>query len=257
MKIIFHPRYRESYDMTPAGKKGRLDPTVNLLKGQTDYEWVEPEPASLEMIQAAHSTKYINSLRQNTSLKAQKRFELARLAAGGAIQTAQIAQNGIPAFGLIRPPGHHASRDSAWGFCYLNNVAISLLYLRKNSSIKSAYILDFDLHLGDGNIDILQSYKDYEIYNPDALSEEEYLQHVGNGLSSAKECDIIVASAGFDQGIRDWGKLLTENAFKQIGEMMREFAEDYCEGRRYALLEGGYNAGEMAKCIKAFLEGFE
>ena len=98
---------------------------------------------------------------------------------------------------------------------------------------------------------------DYEIYNPSAPTEKEYLEHVQRRLDEAQPCDIIVASAGFDQGISDWGKLLSSEAYHTLGQMMKKFAEDRCEGRRYALLEGGYNFGAMAKSIQSFCEGFQ
>ncbi|MCK5346325.1 MAG: histone deacetylase family protein, partial [Candidatus Heimdallarchaeota archaeon] len=246
-----------SYDMTPAGKGGRLDPVYALLKEKRNDEFIVPQPAILEHLQYAHSQQYIDSLMKSSEAKELKKYNMAILSAGGAIKCAQLIQEGEPSFGLIRPPGHHASYNSAWGFCYFNNLAISLLYLRHHSDIKRAFVLDFDLHQGDGNINILQRFPGYEIYNPDANSEEEYLDRIQNGLKIAKECDIIVASAGFDQGKDDWGQLVSVEGYTKIGQLMKEFALEKCEGRRYALLEGGYNPSNMAENILGFLKGFE
>ena len=258
MKIVFRKEFLNSYDATPAGKVGRLDPIYTLLKENSKYEFCVPQPATIEHLQNAHSQQYIDSLMKSTAVKDEKIFNMALLSAGGAIKCAQLVQEGEKAsFGLIRPPGHHASHNSAWGFCYFNNLAISLLYLRQHTVIKRAYVIDFDLHQGDGNIDILQRYTGYEIYNPDANSEDKFLDRIQNGLNNAKDCDIIVASAGFDQGKDDWGQLLSVEGYTKIGKIMKEFALEKCEGRRYALLEGGYNPTNMAENIIGFLQGFE
>ncbi|WP_371803012.1 histone deacetylase family protein [Candidatus Lokiarchaeum ossiferum] len=250
MKIIFHKAFLESYDHTPAGDQNRLLPSWKLLKSDPLNEFIEPKPAAVECLERAHTKSQIEEIKKHSY------YKTASLSAGAAIKCADLAKDGINSFGLIRPPGHHASRDSNWGFCYFNNIAVSLLHLRTTSSIKRAFILDFDLHEGDGNINILSPFHDYEILNPDASTEEEYLMIVENALKNAQDCDIIVASAGFDQGIGDWGNLLSEESYDKIGRMMKEFSLKRCDGRRYALLEGGYNSERLALNIKAFLDGF-
>ena len=69
--------------------------------------------------------------------------------------------------------------------------------------------------------------------------------------------DIIVASAGFDQYEHCWGSNLSTEAFRKIGHLMFEFAEERCEGRRYGLLEGGYNFEDLGKNVLAFCEGLK
>src|SRR4030042_5263759 len=91
------------------------------------------------------------------------------------------AYMGNPSFAVIRPPGHHASADSSWGFCYFNNISISLLRLYNDGKIKSAFVLDFDLHTGDGNINILKGRSDgfrVSILNPMAHERDEYIREV-------------------------------------------------------------------------------
>jgi acetoin utilization deacetylase AcuC-like enzyme len=246
----------EHYDRTPAGAPKRLDTAVEILGSHPDYEFVEARPATEEEILRAHGARTLESVKQDyDSTKAGLLYKMATLAAGGAIMTAEIAVQGEPAFGLIRPPGHHASRDSYWGFCYFNNIAVSLLHLKAKGFIESAYILDFDLHTGDGNINILGDDPMFTIHNPDGNGDEQYLKDIEWFLDSAPDVDIIVASAGFDQYKEDWGANLSTEAFRRIGRMMFEFAEERCEGRRYGLLEGGYNFVDLGKNVLAFCDG--
>jgi acetoin utilization deacetylase AcuC-like enzyme len=69
-------------------------------------------------------------------------YDIAALAAGGAIQAARLGLE-APSFGAIRPPGHHASSDSCWGFCYFNNMAVALLTLKDEGLIETATISGF------------------------------------------------------------------------------------------------------------------
>ena len=125
MKIVFHKRYyNSSYAMDPAAAPGRLEGIIDILSNNEDYEFIEPNSATKKDVLRAHSERHYNYVERNPLL-----FELASLAAGGAILAAKEAYNGNPTFAVIRPPGHHASADSCWGFCYFNNISISLLKL--------------------------------------------------------------------------------------------------------------------------------
>jgi acetoin utilization deacetylase AcuC-like enzyme len=144
MKIVFHERYYDSnYAMDPAASAGRLEGIINLMKKNPEYEFITPEPAKKEDILRAHTERHYNYVKKDPLL-----YELASLAAGGAILAAEDAYRENPTFAVIRPPGHHASADSCWGFCYFNNISISLLKLYSEGKIKSAFVLDFDLHTG-------------------------------------------------------------------------------------------------------------
>jgi acetoin utilization deacetylase AcuC-like enzyme len=250
MKIIFHPSMLETYDSTPAGAPGRLESAVEILSKHPEYEFIEPQPATEEQILRAHSRHLMEGVRRNARLS-----KISELAAGGAILAGEIATQGKPVFALIRPPGHHASEDSNWGFCYYNNIAVSLLDLRAKGLIDSAFILDFDLHTGDGNINILGDDKRFIIYNPNGNGDDQYLADVKRGLDNSPDVDIIVASAGFDEYEGDWGGNLSTKAFRKIGHLMFEFAKERCEGRCFALLEGGYNFEHLGKNVLAFCEG--
>ena len=256
MKIVFHERYYNSnYAMDPAAAPGRLEGIINILTNNQVFDFIVPNPATKEDILRAHSKRHYSYIYRDSLL-----FELASLAAGGAILAAEEAFSGNPTFAVIRPPGHHASADSCWGFCYFNNISISLLKLFSDSKIKSAFVLDFDLHTGDGNINILTFRDDdfrVKILNPDSSGRTGYLKEVQNYIDELDNIDIFVASAGFDQGIEDWGHLLYPEDYSELGQLMKTYSKKLCKGRRYALLEGGYNHEVLPKNVKSFCNGFK
>ncbi|TFF68548.1 histone deacetylase family protein [Candidatus Thorarchaeota archaeon] len=256
MKIVYHPLMKESYDNTPAGATGRLDSAIQALSLVEGYECIEPEPATQEQLLLAHSPRHIDSVkRESESRHSGRLYDVALLAAGGAIKTAHLAARGEPCFGLIRPPGHHASYDGYWGFCYFCNMALALLHLKTAGIIERAFVLDFDLHHGDGNVDILSRHDGFEIYNPRGRGDEEYLGDIERFMENMQEADIIGASAGFDQYEQDWGGNLSTEAFGEIGRIMKRHALDKCDGRRFALLEGGYNHTDLGVNIRTFCNG--
>ncbi|MFX0082800.1 MAG: histone deacetylase family protein [Candidatus Hodarchaeota archaeon] len=256
MKIVFHERYYNSdYAMDPAARQGRLEGIIELLHETKDFEFITPKPATKVDILRAHTERHFNNIRKNSLL-----FELASLAAGGSILAAEEGLNGNPTFAVIRPPGHHASADSCWGFCYFNNISISLLKLFSEQKITSAFVLDFDLHTGDGNINILTNRDDgfkVKILNPISSGHINYVREVEDFMQNLKDIDIFVASAGFDQGIEDWGNLLYPEDYYELGRLMKDYSEKLCKGRRYALLEGGYNHSVLPKNVNEFCQGFK
>ena len=256
IQIIFHERYYNSdYADDPAALTGRLEGVMALIKSRPDmYRITAPEPASDTDILRVHGRGQLNIVKFNPL-----RYELAALAAGGAIEAARTAYEGTPSFAVIRPPGHHASADSSWGFCYFNNMAVSLLKLYAEGKIQTAFILDFDLHTGDGNINILDNRKDgfkVTILNPDSADRMSYMSEVERTMDNLTHADIIAASAGFDYGIEDWGGLLLTEDYRELGRMMKQTAERLCQGRRYAVLEGGYNHDALGRNAHSFCEGF-
>jgi len=134
------------------------------------------------------------------------------------------------------------------------------LKLYSEVKIKSAFVLDFDLHTGDGNINILTNRDDdfkVKILNPDSSGRTGYIKEVKSYMENLKDIDIFIASAGFDQGIDDWGHLLYPEDYFELGKLMKIYSEKLCKGRRYALLEGGYNHNVLPKNVDSFCQGFK
>jgi acetoin utilization deacetylase AcuC-like enzyme len=121
MKVIYSHSFYPVYTSDPAAAAGRIEAVMNALPA--DVELIDAEPATVAQIALAHTLEHIEFVRQEGL------YDIAALAAGGAIQAARLGLE-TPAFGAIRPPGHHASSDSCWGFCYFNNMAVALLALK-------------------------------------------------------------------------------------------------------------------------------
>jgi acetoin utilization deacetylase AcuC-like enzyme len=252
MKIVFSKEFENRYDTNPVENPERVALALPELK---EYEFIEPIPASIAEISRVHGKDHINRVK-NKGL-----FEPASLAAGGAITAARLAIKGESAFALIRPPGHHASANRAWGLCFFNNMAIAIQQIRNKA--EKVLIIDIDLHFGDGTASIFQGDEKVKICNPGSVDENfeylnmsntGYLRQIEDALESI-EYDIIGISAGFDNYIDDWGGLLTNDDFFRIGRAIRDSARKCCNGKRFAILEGGYSSS-LKYNIRSFIEGF-
>ncbi len=244
MKVIFHEDFYRTYTADPAADKGRMEAVVEVVGPQVEF--VTASPAPLEDIAAVHTRDHIDHVRSHGL------HEIASLAAGGAIQAATIGLN-EPCFGLIRPPGHHASAGSSWGFCYYNNMAVALMHLKNKGMIDTAFILDFDLHFGDGTVNILGG-KDYvTIYNPEEPDRFSYMNRV---LEELDRCtaDVIGISAGFDNHLQDWGGTLATGDYQEMGRAVRKACAKG-SGGCFAILEGGYNHRVLGHNVLALIQG--
>lgn len=246
MKVFFHEDFYQVYASEAAAEKGRMESIVKAISPFTVFSDIVP--ATLDQIELAHTKKHI------AEIKKEGLYEIASRAAGGAIQAARTGLR-EPTFALIRPPGHHASSDSCWGFCYFSNMAIAMLVLKNEDLINSALILDIDLHFGDGTVNILDSKDWVKIYNPPERSREKYMQNIARLLSET-DTDIIGISAGFDHHVDDWGKMLETQDYYSIGTLVRSAAKKNGAGF-FAILEGGYNHAVLGQNVKALIEGME
>jgi len=246
MKVFTHEDFKSVYTSDPAASRGRMEAIIEAIRGEVEFEMALP--AGQDDILAVHTKSLVQEVERHGL------YDIAALAAGAAIQTAVAGLN-EPAFGLIRPPGHHASSDSNWGFCYFNNMAIAIEHLRSNGRINTAHILDFDLHYGDGTVNILGEKGYVSIHNPDENGRGRYLREVAARLASVN-VDIIGVSAGFDNHIEDWGQLLFTEDYQEMGRMVHDTCKKLGIGC-FGLLEGGYNHGVLGRNVLAFLRGLQ
>jgi acetoin utilization deacetylase AcuC-like enzyme len=244
VKVVYHEDFIPSYTMDPAAADGRMEAILDVISKRVTF--VKAVPASEEDIAAVHTKYHIEDVRRMGI------YNVAALAAGGAIQAATIGLE-EPCFALIRPPGHHASANSSWGFCYFNNMSIALEKLKREGKIKKAYVLDIDLHFGDGTVNTLGGLGYVTLFNPSSSSRGEFLKQVQKNLPT-EGVDIIGVSAGFDYAKEDWGGVLERSDYTEIGQMVREAAKK-CIGGCFAILEGGYNHKVLGHNCMAFLEG--
>lgn len=252
MIIIFHEHFKQTdYASDCASVSGRMEYIMEELTS-VKYEIITPVPASYEDLSIVHSSEYIADAVKNTAL-----FEMASLSAGGAIMAAQTSLKHGPTFACIRPPGHHAYKNSGWGYCLFSNMAIALLKLKKEGSIKSAFVLDFDAHTGDGTKDVLANWDEVTILNPMAGNNKDYIREIEDCIKKIQYVDIVAVSAGFDSYQKDVGGKLTSFDFYLIGRLMKKFTKRMGHNRRFAILEGGYYLPDLGKNVLSFCHGFE
>jgi len=244
MKVVFHGDFYQVYTSDPAADAGRMEAVVDVIKPHVEF--VTADPASEVDIASVHTKPHIEDVRR------QGLYPIAALAAGGAIKAATI---GIkePCFALIRPPGHHASSNSSWGFCYFSNMAIAIEHLKRAGKIQSAYVLDIDLHYGDGTVNILENKGYVTIHNISASGRDAYMDEVIYEMEHC-QADIIGISAGFDNHEQDWGGVLKTRDYQEIGKKVRS-AAIRCNGGSFAILEGGYNHDVLGHNVMALIEG--
>jgi acetoin utilization deacetylase AcuC-like enzyme len=181
-------------------------------------------------------------------------------------------------FSLMRPPGHHATRDTSMGFCYLNNIAITALEALA-SGVSRVAVYDFDVHHGNGTEDILLNHAGAAFFSihqhpcypgtgtanigdncfnfpvPPHLPREEYRKLLTRALDGVKRFhpELIAVSAGFDAYARDplaQGTLEAED-FYWLGQSLRDTGVPL-----FSLLEGGYSR-DLPELIFAYLKGLE
>ncbi|MBU2008375.1 MAG: histone deacetylase family protein [Chloroflexi bacterium] len=242
------------------------------------YDFVKPEPTSEEDLRRVHTQRLIDFVKLDPQL-----YEVASLSAGGAILAGELAVKGEVTFGLIRPPGHHASPNNSSNYCYFNNIAIAVKKLLDEKKIGRALIVDIDLHFGNGTAEIFRNdsrvtYYYLPMVGRDALRpppgeswvetgatylykpEEDripQLQALEEYLKNATGYDILAVSAGFDRAKEGRGRIFEVEDYGTIGKLLKEAAERNCQGKRFAVLEGGYNQEVLGENVEAFLEEFQ
>ena len=218
-------------------------------------------------------------------------YEAAIYAVGGVIRATEAVMNGevSSAFALVRPPGHHATPQRAMGFCLFNNVAIAAKYALARYELERILIIDFDVHHGNGtqetfydNPQVLYvSTHQYPFYPgtgnidetgsgsakgttiniplPAGCGDGEYEQVFAQIIAPASKRfkpRLILVSAGYDLHWADGLALMqvTVSGFAQVVKVIKELADELCNGRLVFSLEGGYNLTALAASVKATLD---
>jgi acetoin utilization deacetylase AcuC-like enzyme len=247
--MVFHEAYLTPYYTSPVECPARIK--VIYSKLQNRFPEVKPTTPELQDILRVHSPTMVARVKAEGSAT----YQTALMAVGGAIKASKAALEGCPAFALIRPPGHHAGPHDYRGFCFFNNIAVAIAALIARGAIASTLLLDLDLHYGDGTATIFMDSHAVRVVNVRAETRSAYLNSLENELDRSEGIDLLAVSAGFDTYVRDWGGILSTEDYQTIGRMLRISAKRLCQGRCFAVLEGGYYLPDLGANVLAFCKG--
>jgi acetoin utilization deacetylase AcuC-like enzyme len=220
-------------------------------------------------------------------------YDAARLAAGGVMAAVDsvVSKETDNAFAMVRPPGHHATADEAAGFCIFNNIAVGARHAAARWGMKRVLIVDWDLHHGNGTQGSF--YDDDRVLYFSTHQSPEYpwsgsWGETGQGrglgytinipmkpgaddafyvrvfrdilvpVARSYRPELILVSAGFDPYVGDpiGGMKVSPEGFACLARIVLNLADEFCDGRVVAALEGGYNIQGLMKCVRAVLMEF-
>jgi acetoin utilization deacetylase AcuC-like enzyme len=263
---------------------------------------IESEPAKRDIISFCHEPDYIDKFERDVTNASPfihtpecplspNTFEVARYAVGGVLKGVDEVLEGRVknCFCAVRPPGHHAERSRAMGFCYFNNVAIAATYLQKQHDIDRIMIIDWDVHHGNGTQHIFEENpsvfyislhqdpsscypgtgwsqetgsgkgKGYTLNfpMPPGSSDKEYLkamEHIEQTMAHFKP-QFVLISAGFDAHMADplAHIRLTKKGYESLTRSVKNIAESYAKGRIVSVLEGGYDMEALKESLEAHI----
>jgi acetoin utilization deacetylase AcuC-like enzyme len=263
----------------------RVAATLQRLRSQKELSiaWASPVSAETPALLRAHTQEHLNRLAEARDFDVDTPFlpdigRYARASAGAGLEALKSARAGERVFSLMRPPGHHATRTRAMGFCYLSNIAIACLEALA-TGCKRIAVFDFDVHHGNGTEAILLnkpgaffiSIHQYPCYPGTGTRNvgdncfnypvapqtprTEYRQVLTSALEHLQSLkpEIIAVSAGFDCYAQDplAQETLEAEDFLWLGECLRKM-----ETPMFSLLEGGYS-NALPELILAYLKGVE
>ncbi len=299
--IIYHPDYLKHETGSHPERKERLLSIIAHLEEtglMRRLEKIEPQSASLEEIRYIHTQDYIEKAKKYSELEipldpdtvlCRDSYDVALLAAGGAISAVDALSKVDSSFALVRPPGHHAMPDRGMGFCIFNNVAIAARHAQKKGK-KRVLIVDWDVHHGNGTQEAF--YDDASVLY---FSTHQYPHYPGTGWidevgsGEGKGCninvplpagtgdagfiaafegvlvpsalefkpDIVLVSAGFDACADDGlaQMRMSVEGFAVLASIVKSIAKESGAGQA-CVLEGGYDLKLLAQSVAAVLEVF-
>lgn len=307
--VIFSPVYyrHNSGKLHPESAR-RLRTIIEELKksrlqGLMNWRFVEPGKARLSSLKPVHDVEYIEFVEDacisgggfldeaGDTVASAESFEVALYAAGGALKAVDLVmgEDFQNAFAFVRPPGHHAGRCRAFGFCIFNNVAIAANALLRKFRLKRVLILDIDAHHGNGTQEIFydtnrvlymslhENPRDFpgkgfvdevgegagsgytvNVPFPFGTSDEIYLKAINEivePLSRQFKPEFMLVSAGLDGHYSDPVANLSLSAYcyEEIFETICRLALETCKGKLVSILEGGYSLNFVGKIAAAAL----
>jgi acetoin utilization deacetylase AcuC-like enzyme len=259
-----------------------------------------PRPATVDELAAVHDRDYIATIVEaaqaggrrmdEDTFISPRSYEAARVAAGAGLVAIDAVMAGEinNAYALVRPPGHHATRSQAMGFCLFNNVAVAARYAIERHGLGRVLIVDYDVHHGNGTQDIfyddpqvlyfsthqsplypgtgrsdetgagagegttvnvpLPAYSDWSVYDP-------IFRQVLAPLADRFQPELILVSIGYDAHWKDplASMGLDTVSYVLLTRIVKELAEDLCAGRLILIQEGGYHLDAFAQCMVSCL----
>ena len=264
---------------------------------------IAPVPAEKSIIELCHESSYIGRFKSGVESSlpfldtpecplSPGTFEAAICAAGGILKGLEnVMQGNVKnCFCAVRPPGHHAERSRAMGFCYFNNIAIGARYLQRQYSIERIVIIDWDVHHGNGTqhafeqdptVFYISFHQDPSTCYPGTGSASETGTGNGKGYTlnfpmspgagnqeyfDAMEIveqkmgvfrpQFVLISAGFDAHIDDplAHIKLTKKGYEELTRKVKGIAEDHAGGRLVSMLEGGYNLQALGESVETHIQ---
>jgi len=302
--LVYHPDYLIHTQAQHPERKERLEYLLAALSEQAVKErvsFINPAPATVDQLSRVHERSHIHFVEEacrqgrrfidmDTYIVPQS-YSVALLAAGGALAGLKtIMEDGHikQVFAFTRPPGHHAERGRAMGFCLFNNIAVAAAAARQEYGLKRVAIVDWDVHHGNGTEQIF--FEDPAVlfisvhqspaypgtgqisdvgrgagagYNiniplPGGSGDADYLLCLEKVIVPVLDCfkpEILLISAGQDAYCQDplAGMDLTIQGYYRMAEILSGVAERCCDGRVLLCLEGGYHLTGQAGAVRQVL----
>ena len=264
---------------------------------------IEPRLATVDELARVHAREYVSLIAETagraTALDADtftspESYDVARLAAGAALTAVERVLDGprgTRAFAVVRPPGHHAERNRAMGFCLFNNIAVAAAHARARG-LQRVAIVDYDVHHGNGT-----QWSFYDDPTVLFVSSHQFPFYPGTGEASAIGAnkgegftvnrpveaggtdadferlystiaapvlrqfkpELILLSAGFDAHRDDplGGMRMTTDQLGRLTALIAGVADECCDGRVVAITEGGYDLQALAACLRAAMRALD